>query len=136
MNIVSGCVQICKVLRDFAHDTTNSNYIQKAKLCHSSIHKSTNQLKAELQRHCKMDFGVKGVSPLRVNSDERNQKSPIDKLDNGHDNHRELSPFGRNSPQPGGSFLKEDGSLNRDNHSPRSSVATSELSFSTGSLSR
>ena len=121
MNIVSGCVQICKSLRDYTYDTGNSHYINKTKSCQSSIIKSTNHLKHELHTHFSMDFHIRGISPGKGD----NLFKDTDNSDSSHDNHRDLSPFGRCSPLPPAENSGKD-----DSHdlSPRSN----DVSFSTG----
>ena len=133
MNIVSGCVQLCKVTREFSYNISHTGFIHKAKSCQSSIQKSVLHLKTELRKHFRMDFQSKAASPFRD--------------DELPDPQREFFGFG-SSPSPtgngtsptqtgNGSLLPEkeeldDGSRN----SPRSSLSQSEFSFSTGSLSR
>jgi len=140
MNIVSGCVQLSKSLRDFSHDTSNSHYTHKVKACYSCILKSSNHLKHELQRHMHMDFNVKGISPTKG----ENFFKDGDSAGSPH----ELSPFGRSSPLPGA--LLEDHGKGEGNHgrndlspsdpmsrspndlSPRSTMTSSDISFTTG----
>ncbi|XP_060571217.1 LOW QUALITY PROTEIN: talin rod domain-containing protein 1-like [Ruditapes philippinarum] len=172
MNIVSGCVQMCKTLRDFAHDTNNTHYLHKAKSCQHSVAKSTGLLKHALQNHLKMDFHIRSASPIRGDNRYQPQSEESEAL---HELHRESSPFDRKSPQPTESHrdlspfnrsspqeLSRDLSpfnrsspqeLPRDlspfrsspqpleNHgrndlSPRSTVASSDISFTNSSVSR
>lgn len=164
MNIVSGCVQICKTLRDFAHDSNNAHYVHKAKSCQHSVVKSTSQLKHSLQTNLKMDFVVRSASPFR--GDNRYQNA-TDESESMHSNHRESSPFDRKSPQPSESH-RELSPFNRNSPqeiprelspfrsspqplenygnnslhhrgndlSPRSTIASSDISFANSSVSR
>lgn len=130
MNIVSGCVQICKSLRDFTYDTGNSHYVHKTKSCQSSVIKSTNHLKQELQKHFNMDFHVRGISPTKG----ENLFKENDSLEgSSHDSNRELSPFGRCSPlPPTEDHRKEEEHYGKNDLSPRSTVTSSDVSFTTG----
>ena len=131
MNIVSGCVQLCKVTRDFSYNVSHTSYIHKAKSCQSSIQKSVLHLKTELRKHFRMDFQHKAASPFRD--------------DELPDPQREFFGFGT-SPTGNGASPSQtgNGSLVPDReemhdgnrNSPRSSVAQSDFSHSTGSLSR
>ncbi|XP_045184565.1 talin rod domain-containing protein 1-like [Mercenaria mercenaria] len=164
MNIVSGCVQICKTLRDFAHDSNNAHYLHKAKSCQHSVGKSTNQLKHALQNHLEIDFHVRSASPFRgdtrytSSADEseslhelHRESSPFErKSPQPTESHRELSPFNRTSPQeiPGdlSPFRSSPQPLEnygnnglhhgRNDLSPRSTVASSDISFTNSTVSR
>ena len=64
MNIVSGCVQLCKVVREFAYNISHNGFLNKAKSCQSSIQKSVLHLKTELRKHFRVDFQNKAASPF------------------------------------------------------------------------
>ena len=164
MNIVSGCVQMCKTLRDFAHDSSNNHYLHKAKSCQHSVSKSTSMLKRALQINLKMDFHVRSASPIRGDNryqssaeesetlhELHRESSPFDrKSPQPTESHRELSPFNRSSPQelprdlspfrsspqPLESFGNSGLHDGRNDLSPRSTVASSDISFTNSSVSR
>ncbi|XP_052786935.1 talin rod domain-containing protein 1-like [Mya arenaria] len=124
MNLVSGCVQLCKSLRDFTYDTGNSHYTHKVRSCHSCVLKSSNHLKHELQKRFKMDFQVKGLSPLKGENFIKNGDSS--------DSPRELIPFGRRSPIP--SRVEDDGKDGGEgphDQSPSSTLAPSDITTTT-----
>lgn len=101
MNIVSGCVQICKTLRDFTYDSNNSHYLHKARSAVNSIQRSTSQLKHHLKKHFQMEFHVKASSPTRL---EEDKSSKFDSLDEKHENNQELLPFNSSSEKSLGSL--------------------------------
>ncbi|KAL4216785.1 Mesoderm development candidate [Mactra antiquata] len=165
MNIVSGCVQICKTLRDFTHDCNNNYYLHKAKSCQTSVVRSTSQLKHSLQKHLRLEFHTHGSSSLKdnrftsvPNSEETDspdgprESSPFERKSpqSSDGQQRELSPFSRNSPlemprdispfrsspQPLESYENNTVQPGRNDLSPRSTVASSDLSFANTSVSR
>lgn len=161
MNIVSGCVQICKTLRDFAHDSNNAHYVHKAKSCQHSVIKSSSQLKQALQVNLKMDFHVRSASPFKGeiryqnasndSHDTLQESSPVErKSPQPSESHRELSPLNRDSlpeipqdlsplrssPQPFENYGNNAVLLGRSDLSPRSTIASSDISFANSSVSR
>lgn len=178
MNLVSGCVQLCKTLRDYAHDSSNQHYVQKAKSCQHSVVKSTHHLKHALHKHLGMEFSIRSSSPYRGDSSyqsatddtdcelsvnresspferkspqpaESNRDLPPFNRSSPQEMPRELSPFRsspqemprelspfRSSPQPGEDFDDNGTSHRRQDLSPRSTLAPSDISFATSSISR
>lgn len=149
MNIVSGCVQLCKVTREFSYNISHTGFIHKAKSCQSSIQKSILHLKTELRKHFRIDFQNKAASPFRDDEMPEGQKEFFGFGTSPTGNGSSLAPTGNATsltPTGSGASLTPtgNGSVNHvneesnegDGSSPRSSVAQSEFSFSTGSLSR
>lgn len=151
MNIVSGCVQLCKVTREFAYNISHTGFIHKAKSCQSSIQKSVLHLKTELRKHFRIDFQNKAASPFRDDElpDTQREFFGLRTSPDPAGLRSSPSPTGlRTSPSPtgNGASLPDtgNGSLNHEQEeledgnrgSSRSSLAPSEFSFSTGSLSR
>lgn len=163
MNIVSGCVQICKTLRDFTHDCNNNHYLHKAKSCQTSVMRSTGQLKHALQKHLRLEFHTHSPSTFRGDNrflsnseetespDSQRESSPFErKSPHSTESHRELSPFNRNSPlempqdvspfrsspQPVENYENNVVHQGRNDLSPRSTMASSDNSFANSSVSR
>ena len=167
MNIVSGCVQLCKVVREFAYNISHTGFLNKAKSCQSSVQKSVLHLKTELRKHFRVDFQNKAASPFRDDElpDTQSELLGLKTSPSPSGVRTSLSPSDlRTSPAGSGSVIAETGngpSLTETGNSTsvadtgngrlsprnevmddgndispssRSSLASSEFSFSTGSL--
>ncbi|XP_052264215.1 talin rod domain-containing protein 1-like [Dreissena polymorpha] len=123
MNIVSGCVQICKSLRDYTYDPGNSHYVHKTRSCQACIVKSTKHLKHELQKHLHMDFQMRGASPSKGDNYFRD-------VDSSDENQHDLSPLGGSlSLQYASENHGMEGNYGKD-LSPRSTVTDVSLATS------
>ncbi|KAK3598061.1 hypothetical protein CHS0354_042434 [Potamilus streckersoni] len=71
MNIVSGCVQICKAIREYIHDSTNPSLVHRVHACFDSIQRSVNHLIEEIRLHpvlLSTPDSISSVSPSQRDS--------------------------------------------------------------------